>query len=236
MRSMDSRHSSGSVKGVHHSVLDNPPQVLEIDPSSSTSLQSPSNPVTWDSPTFAAHGFADTSTYGPSSSARQVQVDHQSRGRAQNPLIDWYVDNDGPWIPKSSISEVSDERQPRLLQNTRLPFQHGDPYGQRNPSDTGSYQYGVPTSDSGYVTRRSDGDASVFSGDGPDRDQDSQIFRGRPLDFQHYPPIEEGFQQHDSHLNDWQLPPDVIDSSSTAGKSFVCHRCQKCVKTKSELK
>jgi hypothetical protein len=233
---MDSSQLSGPVKGMHPSVLDNPPQVLEIDPSSSTSLQSPSNSLTWDSPTFAAHGFADTSTYGPPPSTRQVQVDHHSRGRAQNRLIDWYVDNDGPWIPKSSISEVSDERQPRILQDSRLPFQHGDPYGQRIPSDTGSYQFGVPTSDSGYVTRRSDGNASVFSSDGPDRDQDSQSFRGRPLDFQNYPTIEEGFQPHDTHLNDWQLPPDVMESSNPSGRTFVCHRCQKSVKTKSELK
>lgn len=217
-------------------MLEYPPQVLEIDPSGSTNLPNQAKAVTWNSPAFEVHGFGDSSTYGAPSSARQVQVENQSRDTAQNPLLHWYIDNDGPWIAKSSISGVSEERQARVLQDSHMQFQQGNPYGQRMSSDAGTYPFGAPTSDSGYGTRRSDGDASVFSADVPDRDQDGPSFAGQLADFQQYPRIGEAVQQRDSQINDWSLVPEVAISDDQSGKGFICPRCQRRVKTRSELK
>lgn len=236
MSSTSSVHLNGSVKGMAHRMLDFPPQILEIDPGCSTSLQSPSASAAWDSSGFTAPEFGDNPTYGPLETTKQVQGDSQNRVTVQNPLLHWYVGNDGPWVPRSSISEVPGERLARGLEDDQLSFAHGDPYGQRIPSELESYPFGVPPSDSGYGTRRSDGDASVFSMDVPDKDQDGQDFTGRAADFQPYPAIDEGFQQQERHISDWNLLPDVTLPESKLGKTFVCTRCQKQVKTRSELK
>lgn len=236
MGSTDPRHPYGPAKDMGPPLPEYPPQVLEIDPSSSTSLPSPSTSVAWNSPAFAARGFGDISTYSPSGATRQVPVENHSRGTTQDPLLHWYIDNDGPWIPKSSISEVSEERYPRVLHDNRLQFQHTYPYGQRYSSDSGTYPFGVPASDSGYGTRRSEGNASVFSADAPDRDQDGQSFGIQVADFQQYPRIDEVLRQGDSHLGEWAAVPGAAICDDQSEKPFACPRCQKRVKTRSELK
>lgn len=216
--------------------LELPPQVLEIDPSSSTTLPSPHISTAWNSPAFPLHAFGDVSTYGPANTARQAPLENYTRGTAQNPLCNWYNENDGPWIPKSTISELPEGKNPRPLQGSGLQFQNGHPYHQRISSDGGAYPFGVPPSDSGYGTRRSDGNASVFSVDIPDRDQDGQSLAGTAADFQQYPRMGEGLEQRDSHIHHWTVLPDATISDDQCGKRFICPRCPKEVKTKSELK
>jgi hypothetical protein len=236
MSATDSRHLGEPAKDMAPPMLEYPPQVLEIDPSSSTTLPNQTKSVTWNSPAFAVDGFGDASTYGASGSSRHVQVENHSRGTAQNPLLHWYIGNDGPWIPKSSISAVSEEGPARGLHDAHIQFPQGNPYSQRIPSDAGTYPFGGPASDSGYGTRRSDGGASVFSADVPDRDQDGPSFAVQLADFQQYPRMGEAVQQRDSHINDWSLLPEVAVSDNQSGKVFICQRCQKRVKTRSELK
>jgi hypothetical protein len=232
---MSPRHLYGSKRGMGPPPLEYPPQVLEIDPSSSRTLPSPSASTSnaWDSPAFSSHAFGDLSTYGPSSAARQVSVESHSRGTAPNPLLHWYIDNDGPWIPKSSISELPEESHPTAArQGNRMHLQHGNSHRQRIPSDAATYPYGVPPSDSGYATRRSDGNDSTFSADVPDRDQDACPV----ADYQQYPGLSEALQQRDPRLSDWAAPHSVSVSDSQSGKPFVCPTCLKGVKTRSELK
>jgi hypothetical protein len=214
-----------------------PPQVLEIDTSSSRTLPSPSasTPVAWEPPAFQLHGFGDVPTYGPPGIARQVSAESHNRGTAQNPLLHWYYDNDGPWTPKSSLSEVPKERHPRSGRSSHISLQHVNPYDRRIPSDAGTYP-AVPPSDSGYGTRRSDGNSSNFGADVSDRDQDGQSLAGPGAEFQQYPGIEEVSQQRDPHLYGWATPPDASISNSQSKNALICPSCHKSVKTRSELK
>jgi hypothetical protein len=131
---------------------------------------------------------------------------------------------------------VPEQKQPNTVPDHRARFGNGNSYRQRIPSDAGTYQYGVPASDSGYGTRRSDGDASVFSADVPDRDQEGRSFAGHVSDFQLFPGIGDGLQPQDTHQDDWNAIRDVTISDEQPGKAFVCPICRKHVKTRSELK
>ncbi len=101
---------------------------------------------------------------------------------APNPILQWYTDNNDPWIPKV-IPDVSDET-PRSRQNGnrhQMPF--AGQYRQASTSDAESF-FGVPPSDSGYGTRRSIANTSVISGDVTERDPDCQSLAGHIADFQ----------------------------------------------------
>jgi hypothetical protein len=111
---------------------------------------------------------------------------------------------------------------------------YGNHYRQPNPSDAGSFQYGVAPSDSGYGTRHSDGNASVFSADINDRDQDCQSIVGHIADYQPFQGFNEVLQQRDTRANDAYAP--VPSSSPSNTLNLVCHTCHKPVKTRSELK
>lgn len=213
-----------------------PPQVLEIDTSSSKTLPSPlaSTPATWEPSPFQLHGFGDVPTYGSLGIGRQVSVEGQSRGTAQHSLLHWYYDNDGPWTPKSSLSEPPKGRDPRSGRSGLISMQHLNPYDQRIPSDAGTYP-AVPPSDSGYGTRRSDANSSNFSADVSDRDQDGQSLTGPGTEFQQYPGISEISQQRDPHGYGW-VAPDTSISDSRSKNALVCPTCHKLVKTRSELK
>jgi hypothetical protein len=79
-----------------------PPRPVEIDMNSSRTLPSPSASATagWDS-NYPSLGFSDL-PYGPPSMAKMQQipnVENQIRGSGENPLVQWFTNNDGPWNP-----------------------------------------------------------------------------------------------------------------------------------------
>jgi hypothetical protein len=210
-----------------------PPQPIEIEVNSSRTLPSPSasSSVPWDN--FSSPGFGGFSDYGPPNVGRPV--DNQVRGSPPDPLQQWYTGNDGPWIPKG-ISVLSEERlHSRVRAGNRMPMPYGNHYRQPNPSDAGSFQYGVTPSDSGYGTRHSDGNASVFSADINDRDQDCQSLVGHVVDYQPFQGLNNEVVQHrDARVNDAWAP--VPSSSPSNTPNLVCPTCQKPLKTRSELK
>ncbi|TAQ90940.1 hypothetical protein B7494_g703 [Chlorociboria aeruginascens] len=175
-----------------------PPQPVEIDLNNSRTLPSPaSSSSVWDSAGLPQPGFGEmTSIYGPTNMPRisQVPMENQSRAPTQDPLLQWYSANDGPWIPKG-ISEVLPEERinARAQSGNRMPMSFGTHYRQHNPSDNGTFQYGVPHSDSGYGTRRSDG--SILSADVTDRDQDCQSLTSHIAEFQPFPGLNDLMQQ-----------------------------------------
>lgn len=214
-----------------------PPQPVEIDVdlSNSRTLPSPSasGASNWD-PLLQPHGFGD-GPYGSSNMARmqQLPMDNQARGPTQDPLVNWYVGNDGPWVPKV-IPEVSIEERTHTRQTgNRHSVSFGSNYRQPYPSEAGSVHYGVAPSDSGYGTRRSVGNASVFSADVMERDQDCQSLAAHVENFQPFHGFND--QQRDSRTNEsWTRsnPP----STGSDSPNLVCPTCRKAVKTQSELK
>ncbi|KAF7870534.1 hypothetical protein EAF04_004278 [Stromatinia cepivora] len=202
--------------------LDFPPQPIEIDLSNSRTLPSPSpsSSVAWEPTLFSSHAFSDlNSPYGPISRIQQLPVD---RTTGQAPLLQWYADNDGPWYPKTISDPISDVRASiKVRSSNRAPAAFGRPYRQQDPLENGSFHFGAPPhSDSGYGTRRSVGNASIFSADVNDRDQDCQSLAGHVADYQPFQGLGEPL-----HL------PASINSPG-----LFCPTCQKSVKTKSELK
>lgn len=237
MSSPDSGHYLGPAREMgppssFQSDFPTPPQPIEIEVISSRTLPNPSisSSTSWES--FSTPGFGGFSEYGP---GRPLPVDSQVRAAAQDPLQQWYTGNDGPWIPKG-ISAVPEERlHSRARTGNRIHMPYGNHYRQPNSSDAGSFQYGVAPSDSGYGTRHSDGNASVFSADINDRDQDCQSLVGHVADYQPFQGLNEmGLQQRDTRINEpW---PPVPSSSPSNTPNIVCPTCRKLVKTRSELK
>jgi hypothetical protein len=211
--------------------LEFPPRPMEIDLNISRTLPSPSTTAvsTWDSNGFQPQGFGDVS-YPSSNGAKMAPLDN--RASPQDPIMQWYTGNDGPWIPHKVIPEiVPGDRFPLKHAGGHNPVSYGNQYRQPNPSEAGSFQYGVPHSDSGYGTRRSVGNTSVFSADIPERDQDCQSLASHVPEFQQFQGMNEVIQQRDTRLNDSWNPSNPSDIPS-----LVCHVCRKGVKTPSELK
>lgn len=214
--------------------LEFPPRPIEIDWSYSRILPSPSSSSSaWEPTLFPSHIFSElNSPCGPISRISQFPVD---RTTGQAPLQQWYTDNDGPWYPKTISDPVSEERTNiRVRSSNRAPVTIGVPYRQQDPLDNGSLHFGAPPqSDSGYGTRRSVGNASIFSADVNERDQDCQSLAGHVADYQPFHGLNEATQTRELRTADtWPLNlPASINSPG-----LFCSACQKHVKTKSELK
>lgn len=220
-----------------------PPQPVEIDLSNSRTLPNPSASVSngWDSGILQSHGIGE-STFVSSNLQRNLQMDTQGRVVNQDPLVNWYHGNDGPWIPKG-ISEGIDDRSSRSRVSPRMPMQFGNQYRQPIPSDAGSYPFGATPSDSGYGSngaRRSDGNGSIFSTDINDRDQDLQSLAGHVADFQPYQGMSEVLQTRETRSHDhWNVSlPSSLSSSVLPDPQhpLTCPTCHKPVKTPSEIK
>ncbi|KAF7933756.1 uncharacterized protein EAE98_003465 [Botrytis deweyae] len=216
--------------------LDFPPQPIEIDLSNSRTLPSPSpsSSVAWEPTLFPSpHGFPDlNSPYGPISRMQQLPMD---RATGQAPLLQWYADNDGPWYPKTISDPISEERTNiKVRSSNRAPVAFGGPYRQQDPLENGSFHFGgPPQSDSGYETRRSHGNASIFSSDINDRDQDCQSLAGHVADYQPFQGLNEALQSRENRTPEaW--PTHLPASINSPG--LFCSTCHKSVKTKSELK
>lgn len=158
--------------------------------------------------TMLPQGYGELS-YASSHVAKMPPID------GLNPIAQWYTGNDGPWVPHKAIPEIVGDR---------LPSKHS--YRSAHPLDIGSaFHYNAPHSDSGYGTRRSVANTSVFSAD-----QDCQSLTSHATDHhQPYPGMSEVIHQRDARVNEaWAEPSNVAD--------IVCQTCGKTVKTQSELK
>lgn len=220
-----------------------PPQPIEIDLNNSRTLPSPSASVsnTWDSPMFPPHGIGEGSQFASSSFQRHLQIETQGRTANQDPLVNWYTGNDGPWIPKGISEVVTDERLPKGRVSSGMSARYGNVYRQPIPSDAGSYQFGAPApaSDSGYGSngaKRSDGNASIFSADVTDRDPDLQSLAGQITEYLPYPGMGDVMHHREIRTHDhWtnSLPSSSVPDPQP---KLICPTCNKTVKTRSELK
>lgn len=215
--------------------LDYPPQPVEIevDLSCSRTLPAPGTNV-WD-PVYSHSGFPE-GPYGSANMSRMPQIpsDSQAHGPTQDPLAQWYEGNDGPWVPKVIPAAAHNEITQSKHRGNRSHVSYGSQYRQPNPSDAGSVPFGVSHSDSGYGTRRSIGNGSVFSADIPERDQDCHSLAGHLESFQPYNSFVEIPSLRDSRLPDAWTNPATPARSDTS--NLVCSTCHKGVKTQSELK
>ncbi|CAL3967700.1 unnamed protein product [Diplocarpon coronariae] len=161
-----------------------------------------------------------------------IRNDGPSRGPHENPLLQWYTGNDGPWnpIPKATTESAVEDGPLSKQMGHRNNISYSSQYRQQNPVETENSQFGGSHSDSGYGTRCSVGNISVFSADVHESDHDSHSIAGLSLD---YPPCHGVLQVRDSRTNDSRMPPSGHASDSPG---LVCPACNKTVKTNSELK
>ena len=237
---MDQGQMYGSTRDMGPPPLDwPPPQPVEMDPlSNSRTLPSPQASVSasnaWDA-LLQPNSFSEL-PYGPSNHGRPQQVPMDGPNRASPPapipLAQWYMGNDGPWFPKG-ISEIPEDRSQSRHVDNRGPSSYTGQYRQHNPLETGSFPYGAPHSDSGYGTRRSDGNPSVYTADVPERDQDCQSLQGHVSDYQTFPVLNDMMQRD---VRTAELPWNYPTSSPPDSSKPVCPTCRKTVKTQSELK
>jgi len=210
-----------------HSAYSSSPRPIGIELHSSRTLP---NPATSSASLndFASPAFGHFADFAQPSVGRPV--DNPNRAPDADPLQQWYTGNDGPWIPKG-ISVVSDERShSRLQPGPRMPTTYTYQHRRQNPSDAGTYPYGV--ADSGYGTRHSDENASVFSSEINDRDHDCHSLAGHMTSFQPFQELNTE-QNRDPRIHEAWVP---ISGSSSTDTSLVCQSCQRTVKTRSELK
>jgi hypothetical protein len=214
------------------------PQPIEIDLSNSTrTLPSPSmsGSNSWDILQPQPHGLGD-GPYGPSHMSRMQQLPLEGQARG-DPIYNWYAGNDGPWTPSGIVAPSEEKLQSRQI-STRNPIPYGSHYRQPNPSDAGSIHYGVAPSDSGYGTRQSVGNTSIFSGDVAERDQDCRSLAGHVENYQPFQGFNEIGQQRESRTSIANETWDHSGPTSTGSDSpgLICPTCNKAVKTQSELK
>lgn len=218
-----------------------PPQPMEMDPlSNSRTLPSPQASISasnaWDPALLQPNPFGDLS-FGASNHTRtqQLPIDGQSRASPPTnlPLAQWYISNDGPWLPKGISGPYSEDRpQSRNIDN-RGHLSYTGQYKATNTPEGGSFQYPAPHSDSGYGTRRSDGNPSIYTPDVPERDLDYQNLHGQIPDYQAFPVLHDIFQR-DGRATDASLG--YPTSSPSDSSKLICPTCLKQVKTPSELK
>jgi len=185
---------------------------------------------TWESTIFPS-GFGD-SNYGPSQpKPPQTRMSSTHRGTVPNPILQWYTDSNDPWIPPG-IPDLSDDRTHARHSKSSHHNPLGGQYRQASTSNTEPF-FAVPPSDSGYGTRRSIANTSVFSADVPERDQDCQSLAGHVADYQPFRSYNDASQQRDGRASTvWASPA----SSHLETSGLVCIRCNKSVKTQSEMK
>ena len=222
-----------------------PLRTMEIDLNSSIlnssrTLPNPSAsasvPAAWDGALFGSHSVENQ--YGASNIPRSHQpAEPSARTSQQDPMVQWWTANDGPWIPKQIIDLGADERSnSRPSGNHRMSQLYGNQFRPSSQVDGASFHYSVP-SDSGYGTRRSVGNTSVFSSDVNERDQDSQSLLGPPTDYQPYPGYNDSLQvqSHEVRTSDpWSTTGSAV--SPPTSSNLTCPDCHKDVKTQSELK
>lgn len=214
--------------------LNCPPQPVEIDP---VSYPRPSGSYAlWESTSYSTGPLGEPNPPVSNSIAHNKSgpgsLDFGTRNSPQDPITNWYTGNDGPWIPKGAVPEVSqDERiNSRGYALYRNPG-YGSPPGIRhrpgNPSDNGSVPFGISPSDSGYGTGISLESASVRGSDIVDHSQNNRSLLGRASEIHRYNESGPARQSHG---------PEQWPYNSPSMPLYRCPTCLKGVKTKSELK
>ncbi|KAH8809233.1 hypothetical protein F5884DRAFT_858728 [Xylogone sp. PMI_703] len=217
------------------------PQPMEINLSSSRFLPPPSaasssweysSPLPGDMSTpFGAPGMTRVAH------TSQISIDSQTRALEQSSIQQWYAANDGPWLPKTLIDPAL-----RALSQDRAQTSNPQPsFDTRcrphNASDSDGLLFQPTPSDSGYgtATRRSVGNASVYSADMNEREVDCQSFNEPvPVDQQLYNGLGGISSTRDIGTDGaWDPLPTII---FTPASTLVCPFCEKPVRTKSELK
>ncbi|RDW92260.1 hypothetical protein BP5796_01654 [Coleophoma crateriformis] len=234
LMSSDTGQYGSSRMAPPHSDL--PPQPVEIDLNNPRTLPSPSLPHNWDPALFQPSNLGDLPSPYVSAVVKEPHH-HEGQGRpTQDPIASWYTENDGPWIPKGSLSTLATDDRLELRPTTgRASVPFGGQYRPTNPLENGTLQYGVPPSDSGYGTRRSVGTASVFAADSFDRDQDCQSLVSHGGEYPSFQGLE-GMPQLETHdVESWAPIPNTAPAYAP---HLVCPfpECRKQVKTRSELK
>lgn len=170
--------------------------------------------------------------------ASQMPLDHEGRDLDQTPILEWASADDAPWHPKtiidpqleamSAVQEIAGTLQPESDSGYRPP----------NGSNVRAFSYHGARSDSGYgtATRRSVGNASVYSVEVTEHEQECRSFIEPSANDQPFYPIFNEFLHppRDSRTNvSWYPAPAVTNPDVP---SLECPFCQITVKTKSELK
>lgn len=238
--STDSGHFHGHTREMRPPI---PPPVEVADLNISRTLPSPTAAASSNLELLPppGPGYAEMS-YGTPNNGRMYQFpgDGQPIRPSQDPIQNWYTTQDGPWTHVSKVTPVisdilSDGRFQSKQTGSRNHNASVGQYRQPNPSEAGSFHFGapgVPHSDSGYGTRRSVANTSVFSGDAPERDQDCHSLVGHVESYQPFGYIEEMQQRDERSLESWNTSVSTLSES----RGLVCQNCHRTVKTQSEMK
>ncbi|KUJ15909.1 uncharacterized protein LY89DRAFT_735054 [Mollisia scopiformis] len=216
-----------------------PPHHMEIaDLSISRTLPSPTATASSNLDLPPTHGYGEMPFGNPNIAKiyQQFPTDGQIMRPAQDPIHNWYSTNDGPWTPIPKVmppNVMTDGRFQSKQTGSRNHITSGGQYRPHNPSESGSFHYGVPHSDSGYGTRRSVANTSVVSGDVLERDQDCHSLTGHVENFQPFMGSNDEMHQRDARsFEPWSTPV----TSNPESRGMECPICHKLVKTQSEMK
>lgn len=210
------------------------PQPVEIEPYNR--LSGPYPP--WESGVNLANSVGEPSALFSSSvsldKSTAVSPEYGLRMGSRDPFAEWYTGKNQPWVPRGAVPEVClDDRPParglsyswRDTGNGHQPGIHNRP---GHPSDTGSVQFGVLPSDSGYGSAMGLESASARGSDVVDHSPDIRSLAGRILTFQ---PYGDGGPLRETHE---AFSPWPLTSANTT--QFHCKHCNLAARTKSELK
>lgn len=231
------------------------PRPVELDPSYNRSLPPPGQNPPWESSLFqnSAYGGSGSSNIpGGNPAKTSVPADLGHREGAPDPIVNWYYANDGPYIPRGTIPDAPPDpkntaRGPPALAShfVPVPWKLG-PYGNRyrgsrsSENGTGSSTLSAPytlspPSDSGYGSRRSLENTSIFSSDVGSRGPDSHSFPGTPSDPQRLYQENQDLAPTRGFLSEtWSNQSSGI--TLVEESRYQCSTCHRYVKTRSELK
>lgn len=147
------------------------------------------------------------------------RTNHQNQAHHNNALSSWYHDIDAPWIPKV-LSDTSLQTPSQILGSTADVYL-STPANQQDIDVV--TKLGSLSSDSGYETRKSLYDASIFSYEIVDHDD--RLF------MEHLEAQEETGKSHYSQL---QGDTRIIEQTQMTG--MTCSTCHKECRTPSELR
>lgn len=212
------------------------PQPVEID-YRSYGHQLPLSSTHWDS-TLSNYGYPDTNQFR----SNQDHIEAPAKG-GTDALLNWYTNNDGPWIPKGTVPEIPigynhSKGQPlgfRSTSNTTaIEPNHSH---EKSSSDNVPLPFAYLHSDSGYATRRSFEEVSVFSSEVLERNQDCSSLTSQVNDNSSFPTLKVLEQRQDSEITEsWAGSQPASTGHQSRNELLHCQDCGKDVKTKSELK
>lgn len=210
------------------------PQPVEIDPYNRSSGPYPP----WESVVNLTSSVGEPNALFSSSvsldKSAAVSPEYGFRNGSRDPFAEWYTGKNQPWVPKGAVPEVClDDRPPaRGFPYSWRDAGNGHQLGIQNrpghPSDTGSVQFGVLPSDSGYSSAIGLESASARGSDVVDHSPEIRSLAGRIPSFQPYGDSGSLRETHEP-FSPWHLAP-------TNTSQFQCKHCNQPARTRSELK